>query len=436
MMSLQADVPEPNDNIFKVFVEHAVDGMFVIDAEGYVRFANPAAMALFEGETKDIVGFHLGVPAIDKPTELILPHAQGIRYVEMVATDIIWDGRVAHLASLRDVTDRKHSADAFRKSEELFRLLTDNVKDYSIISLDPQGHVVTWNDGAARLKGYDRAEIIGQSMECFYSLEDRQSGKPAQFLVQAATTGRWIDEGWRVRKDGSRFYAEVVLTATRNAAGKVVGFIKITRDITEHEEAAQRMRGQLEHLKLLDRITRAVGERRDMKSIFQVVVRSLEDSLQTAFACVCLYDPVAKALRVSCIGAKSAALARTLGLEEDSSVDVDANGLQRCVSGELVCEPDMSKLRLPLPAGLASGGLRSLVMVPLRCESGVLGIMILARNAAYGFSSAECDFLRQLSEHVALAVHRAQLYESLTLAYEDLRRTRDATTREERTYNI
>ena len=431
-MGLQANAPESTDNIFNVFVEHAVDGMLVIDAEGFIRFANPAAVALFEGETKDIVGFHLGVPAIEKPTELILPHADGIRYVEMVATDILWDGTVAHLASLRDVSDRRQAADALRKSEEFFRLLTENVKDYAIISLDPQGRVVTWNDGARRLNGYDKAQIIGQSIECFYSPEDRRAGKPMQLLEQAAVKGPCQDEGWRVRRDETRFYANVVLTAMRNAAGKVVGFVNITRDITDREEAEQRMRGQLEHLKLLDHITRAVGERQDLKSIFQVVARSLEDSLQITFACMYLYDPAAKALRVSCVGAKSAALMRTLAPEENSSVDVDANGLRRCVMGELVYEPDIAQVHFPFSARLASGGLRSLVMAPLRCESVVLGIMIVARSEAHGFSSVECEFLRQLSEHVALAVQQAQLYESLKQAYEDLRRTRDAAMQEER----
>jgi PAS domain S-box-containing protein len=431
-MDPRSNFPEPNENIFKVFVDHAVDGMFVIDAKGFIRFANPAATALFAGETKNIVGFHLGVPAIQKPTELILPQAGGIRYVEMIVTDILWDGSAAHLASLRDVTERRHAADALRQSEEYFRRLTEDVKDYAIISLDAQGHVVTWNQGAGRIKGYDKAEIIGQSMERFYSLQDRRAGKPARLLAQAAATGRCEDEGWRVRKDGTRFYANVVLTAMHNAAGTLVGFGKITRDITEREEVEQRMRGQLEHLKLLDHITRAVGERQDLNSIFQVVLGSLEDSVRISFDCMCLYDPATNALRVSCVGAKSGALACELLMEQQAPIDVDANGLQHCVRGELVYEPDIGNARFPFPARLASVGLRSLVMAPLRSESHVLGILIAARRDANGFSSAECEFLRQLSEHVALAVRQAQLYESLKQAYDDLRRTRDAAMQEER----
>jgi len=431
-MGLHANVPEANENIFKIFVEHAADGMLVIDAGGFVRFANPAATALFKGETQQILGFHIGVPVVEKASELILPNAGTIRYVEMVATDIVWDGQIAHLASVRDVTERKQAADTLRKSEETFRLLTENVKDYAIMSLDPQGYIVTWNEGARRLKGYDKAEIIGHSMEGFYSPEDRSAGKPSQLLALAAAAGRCEDEGWRVRKDGTRFYADVVLTAMRNAAGKLVGFAKITRDITQREEAGRRLRGQLEHLTLLDRITRAVGERQDLNSIFQVVLRSLEDTLQITFGCICLYDSTANALRVSRIGAKSDALAHRLQIVEQAPIDVDANGLQRCVKGELVYEPDLDKVHFPFPARLAGVGLRSLVMAPLRCESRVLGILIVARAEAHGFSSVECEFLRQLSEHVALAVQHAQLYDSLKQAYEDLRVTREAAMQEER----
>ena len=117
---------------------------------------------------------------------------------------------------------------------------------------------------------------------------------------------------------------------------------------------------------------------------------------------------------------------------EQSPIDVHANGLQRCVRGELVYEPDIGNMRFPFPARLASVGLRALVMAPLRCESRVLGVLIVARDQANSFSSLECEFLRQLSEHVALAVQQTQLYESLKQAYEDLRLTREAAMQEER----
>lgn len=146
---------------------------------------------------------------------------------------------VALLATLtlRDVTEQKESEYALRRSEESFRLLVNGTRDYAIIMLDPEGRIFTWNEGAQRLKGYSGTEIIGQPVERFYTPEDIESGKPARLLAQAASEGRCEDEGWRVRKDGSCFFADVVLTAIRNPAGELQGFSKITRDISERRRA-------------------------------------------------------------------------------------------------------------------------------------------------------------------------------------------------------
>jgi PAS domain S-box-containing protein len=136
-----------------------------------------------------------------------------------------------------------------RESEERLRLMTNSVKDYAIIMLDPRGRVVTWNEGARRLKGYAEAEILGQSIERFYSPEEVAAGKSARLIELAAAEGRCEDEGWRVRKDGTRFFADVVLTAMRDQAGELVGFAKITRDITERrrvEEEIRRLNADLE----------------------------------------------------------------------------------------------------------------------------------------------------------------------------------------------
>ncbi len=122
------------------------------------------------------------------------------------------------------------------QSEERFRLLVSSVKDYAIIMLDPNGRILTWNEGAQRLKGYKEAEIIGRLIECFYPAEARASGKPAQQLSLAVADGRVEDEGWRVRKDGSGFFANVILTALRNPGGELAGFAQVTRDITRRKQ--------------------------------------------------------------------------------------------------------------------------------------------------------------------------------------------------------
>jgi PAS domain S-box-containing protein len=445
-----------------------------------------------------------------------------------------------------------------RESEERFRAMVSGVKDYAIIMLDPDGHVVTWNEGARAMKGYEASEIVGQSMKRFYAPEDVASGKPDRVLAQASREGRVEDQGWRLRKDGTRFYADVAITAIRGVAGELVGYAKITRDITErrqaeialvraHEmarlahivtgkqgafenwsqtlpslvaiephalprdtrdwlalmhpedreifraiaieatrsgtrqeleyrlqrgdgrwihlrqviepidleartesarwistlqdvsaekQAEQRIRGQLEHLRLLDQITRATGERLDLKSTFGVVVTSLENSLAIDFACLCLRETATGTLVVNTVGTKSRALATELALIERAAIEIDENGLSRCMAGRLVYEPDLGQVPFPFAERLARGGLRSVVLAPLRAESQVFGALIVARREAGAFTSTECEFLRQLSEHVALSAHQAQLYESLQKSYDELRRTQEEAIQQERLRSV
>jgi PAS domain S-box-containing protein len=120
---------------------------------------------------------------------------------------------------------------------KLCGLLIARVQDYAIFMLNPKGEVMSWNDGARLIKGYTRDEIVGQSMSRFYSPEDQQRGRPAALLQEAVKNGRVEDEGWRVRKDGSRFWADVVITAVRDDTGQLLGFAKITRDLTERRQA-------------------------------------------------------------------------------------------------------------------------------------------------------------------------------------------------------
>jgi PAS domain S-box-containing protein len=147
-----------------------------------------------------------------------------------------------------DVTERRQTAEELRRSEERFRLLVEGITDYAIYVLDPAGFVSSWNSGAERMKGYQSLEIIGQHFSCFYSDEDLRQGRPAMALRKAAAEGRCEEDGWRVRQDGSRFFSNNILTSLRDQKGELIGFAKITRDMTESrraEEAVQTARAEL-----------------------------------------------------------------------------------------------------------------------------------------------------------------------------------------------
>jgi len=138
-----------------------------------------------------------------------------------------------------DITERKRAAELLRQSDERFRLMVESVRDYAIFMLDPGGHVVSWNRGAQRLKGYRAPEILGQHFSRFYPEDDIERGKPDQELLVAAAETRLEDEGWRVRKNGTRFWANVVITALRDQTGTLRGFAKVTRDVTERKRAEE-----------------------------------------------------------------------------------------------------------------------------------------------------------------------------------------------------
>ncbi|PYV49357.1 MAG: hypothetical protein DMG92_11220, partial [Acidobacteria bacterium] len=152
-----------------------------------------------------------------------------------------------------DITRRKRTEERLGASEERFRLLVDGATDYAIFTLDPLGHVASWNQGAERIKGYKAHEILGRHFSCFYSPDDVQSGKPARELRIATDEGHYQEDGWRIRKDGSRFYANVLITALKDKGGNLRGFSKISRDITRERQAKELLEeSEDRHRKLFD----------------------------------------------------------------------------------------------------------------------------------------------------------------------------------------
>ena len=169
----------------------------------------------------------------------------GSRFWANVVIDPIRDpsGKLVGFAKVtRDLTDRKMAEEELRASEERFRLLVQSVTDYAIYMLDPDGRVSSWNAGAERFKGYSADEIMGEHFSLFYTEEDRDAEIPRVALETARNEGRFEAEGWRVRKDGSRFWATVIIDPIRNQTGELIGFTKVTRDLTEKRAIEEQLR--------------------------------------------------------------------------------------------------------------------------------------------------------------------------------------------------
>ena len=233
-----------------------------------------------------------------------------------------------------------------------------------------------------------------------------------------------------MRADGTRVPLE--LTVNRVPGEGPVRFAGFVRDLTERQMADQRLATQFSRIDLLNRISRAIGERQDLRSILHVTLARLEEDMPIQFGCVCLYDGAAGTLTVCAVGGRSHELARQVGLMEQEPLPVDRNGLLRAVCGTLVYEPDTHGSSQQLPVRLGRAGLGCFVIAPLQAESRVFGILIAARREREAFSSADCEFLRQLCEHVALAANQAETYEALQRAYDDLRLTQQAVMQQER----
>jgi signal transduction histidine kinase len=202
--------------------------------------------------------------------------------------------------------------------------------------------------------------------------------------------------------------------------------------LTQTGQYERRLSSQVGRLALLQEITHSIGSRHDLLSIFQVVLGSLEAHMPIQFGCVCLQGSANGDITVEGVGPASVAIAPALGLEIGASIPVGQNGLYRALQGTLIHEPDTGEMHSPFTERFVKAGLYSLVLAPLTVESNVFGVLVAARREAHSFSSTDCEFLKQLSEHVALASHQAQLYLALQRAYDDLRQSQQSVMQSER----
>jgi PAS domain S-box-containing protein len=239
--------------------------------------------------------------------------------------------RLRTIAQLQQRAQVLESKLTLQESENRFRLLIEGVQDYAIFMLDPDGRVRNWNKGAKRIKGYDSKEIIGKHFSCFYPEEDLRNGKPAWELEVAAKEGRFEDEGWRVRKDGSRFWANVIITAIRDDGGTLIGFGKVTRDFTERmqmertlrEEIAQRREAEL-HLQNSEKSLRELSLHllRTQDEERRRIGRDLHDSLGQCLTALKIKLDVLASLTGPKNDEAASEIAECVGLAEESLKEV------------------------------------------------------------------------------------------------------------------
>jgi PAS domain S-box-containing protein len=295
--------------------------VFLLDRTGHVRTWNAGAERIKGYRPDEIIGKHFstfylpdavssGWPAHELEVASVTGRFEdegwrvrkdGSRFWANVVITTLRDesGEVrGFLKITRDLTDRKQAEEKLRLSEERFRFIVEGVKDYAIFMLDPHGRVATWNAGAERLKGYSAAEIVGKHFSTFYPKEVVERGWPDEELRRATADGQFEDEGWRVRKDGTTFWANVVITALRDESGTLRGFAKVTRDLTERraaEENARKLAAEAAARKAAEDAAREIERQREQ---LHVTLASIGDAVVVtdAAGAVTFLNPVAAEL--------------------------------------------------------------------------------------------------------------------------------------------
>jgi PAS domain S-box-containing protein len=292
------------DPRFQLLINAVSDyAIYMLEPTGHIATWNPGARRFKGYEAEEVIGKHFSQffteedRARDLPGHILRTAAEegrfesegwrvrkdGTRFWALVVVDSIRaeDGALLGFAKItRDVTERVEAERALFESEQRFRMLVQGVRDYAIYMLDPDGRVSNWNTGAAAIKGYSEAEIVGQHFSRFYTEEDRAAGMPEQALATALREGKYENEAWRVRKDGTRFWASVVIDPILDEQGKLSGFAKITRDITDKKRAEEELEQaraalfQSQKLQALGELTGGIAH--DFNNLITVIRGSAE----------------------------------------------------------------------------------------------------------------------------------------------------------------
>jgi PAS domain S-box-containing protein len=410
------------ENLFDI----SPDAIFVTDAQGVIRAANPRAAELFDYSQPELIG---------KPIESLVPerfrtqhpahrenyHAHprarqmgaalnlfGLRKdgkefpVDIMLKPLTAPEGTIVLSIIRDVTEQREAQHLARRNDLQLRSLLDGVRDYAIYLLDIEGHVTTWNPGAMRAKQYTAEEIIGKDFSRFFTQEDIDRGRPAELLKLAAQRGRIEDEGWRVRKDSSRFWANIVLTAIRDETGELTGFAKVTRDFTDRKRAGEAVMLQL---------SQALLANMDVRKLLSAISASLQEVVPMDCATLGLYEEGSESMMVQFLGVSEKQSARG-----DVRVPMEGSPAGRAfLTREPVCLSRIQGSEF-LPEGtqhLTNLGMQSGCWIPLVHRGQAIGALAVASRLEGAFGQRETEMLVQVADQVAMAVSNAMVFRQI-----------------------
>jgi PAS domain S-box-containing protein len=438
--------------LYRLLVESVQDyAIFALDPRGYILSWNPGAERFLGYTASEIVGKHFSIFYPEERIAEGFPEFElreaartgrfedegwrlrkdGTRLWANVVITALRNGHgelVGFAKVTRDLTERRTAEEVLRLSEERFRLLVQGVRDYAIFMLDPQGRIATWNEGAERIKGYAADEIIGRHFSVFYPPERVAEGFPEHELEVATRVGQFEDEDWRVRKDGSRFWANVLITAIRDSEGKLVGFAKVTRDLTERRVAEQRVIENASRVAAEEAARRAADLAKVRAERLQVLTSSLSAAHTIPEIVHVVFD---EALHQMQIDAGTLALVDDSGnyveLIESRGYDIPRDATRRMpLSTDVPMTEAIRALhsvhytrterdaRFPAIADLLRP-FEATVAFPLVVRGRSIGVLSLHRRGG-DVSADDLDFVQAFAQQCALAVERAQLYEGEQLA--------------------
>ena len=420
--------------VLEKLVDLAPDSILVVDQDGLITDVNARTEQMFGFARAELVGqavevliperFRKEHPAhrhsyASKPNvrpmgvglPLLGRRKDGTEFpVDIMLSPVETATEPLVLAVIRDVTEQRQAQEALQRTEQQLRMIVENVRDHAIFLLDVDGNVRTWNAGAERIKGYTAAEIIGQHFSRFYPSEALERNKPQEELRIAAEQGRYEEEGWRVRKDGSRLWASVVITALHDRSGKLVGFAKVTRDFSDRKRAEDALQVHLSSV-LISNL--------DLSKLLAAASEAIEEVVPHDAAELAIHDSDANVLRAHWLDRNGKP-----EVESDETVlrlsDSAAGDAFTQAAPLLFSELPDGRLAAETSNKLAAHKIQSAVWIPLTYHERAVGTLMIASKTRGAMTQATVETLVRISSQIAAAVENALAFRAMARTNERL----------------